>query len=534
MSSKVLSLNNESGFNKLVDYYQKNSSKPWYDWLKVKTVFPRPGKQGLVGLMTNKEGDEDEVIYVFKVSQYINYLVQHEFAVMKALNEISDFCPHFCRAVGGIICEVDPTNRKKGNPFEIGSPYIVEKEVLLMEYLHKSSKFYNYIRSDKVNEDIMYSTVKQTLMAIAIAQKKKQFSHYDLHSNNIMMKKCSRDLVFLYVLDENTQFCVATNGCYPVIIDFGFSFVDDMNGGPLWPTLGHTEVGFMSNGFDPIADPKLFLVTVSGEIHDSKHSKRSKKLLNITKNNFSSLPIDWGSGWDKDTEKSASDYVLEALEPFNDESKLFKNYDHYCIDILQTLVILPLEQQEIKNLDVSYIAFLHEFAKIEQEIGTPFYCLYILKGIVDAARTVRVDYSNKGSRKHAVDYFRITIHELIDGVAKYCRPKDIHYERMLCSLLCLAKNIEGILYDVINHRVNIKKKLYKQLPLKTVEELYAVIDLNIEDNYMFNNKTTIMVVDCMNETCTTVVPDETMISTMNSTASISRGNELYRMIENQK
>ena len=33
--------------------------------------------------------------------------------------------------------------------------------------------------------------------------------------------------------------------------------------------------------------------------------------------------------------------------------------------------------------------------KIENEIGNPFYNMYILKGIVDVAREVRVDYLHK-------------------------------------------------------------------------------------------------------------------------------------------
>lgn len=528
MSSKKASLTEESGFTKLASYYQKNQHRPWYEWLDVKTVFPRPGKQGLVGLLVAKE--DPNLVYVFKVSQYINYLVQHELAVMRSLNSLADYCPHFCKAIGGILCEVDPASRKEGNPFEMNSPYIVEKEVLLMEYLHKSYKFYNYIRSDRVTEDMLYSTVKQTLIAVAIAQRKNKFTHYDLHSNNIMMKRCNRDLVFLYILDEDNQFCVSTRGCYPVIIDFGFSYVGAMDDGPLWPTLGHTEVGFMSSEFDPIADPKLFLVTVAGEIHEKRHSKRSKKLRNITKNVFGQLNIDWDSGWDQDARKSASDYVINVLSKYNDESKLFKEFDHYCIDILQTLVILPLQDQPVENIKTSYVTFIHEFAKIEKEIGTPFYCMYVLKGIVDAARTVRVDYRNKDTRKHAVDFFRHSLHERIDGVAKFCRPKDIHYERMLCALLCLARCIEGILYQHVHQRMEKKREMYKRLPLRSAEQMVSVIDINIPDTYEFNPNTTVMVMDCMKENCYTITPSNEQIKILNDTASISRGAELYQML----
>lgn len=524
------SLNEESGFNRLVAYYQKNKDRPWTEWLKVEKIFPRPGKQGLVGLMSATE--DKSLVYVFKVSQYINYLIQHELTVMNSLNEIADYCPNFCRSVGSIICQVDPNKRKDGNPFECESKYKIEKEILLSEYLDRSYKFYNYIFSDKISEQALYSTIKQVLLGIAIAQKQKRFTHYDLHSNNIMMKKCSKDLVFLYVLDENNQFYVSTRGCYPVIIDYGFSYTGDMNGEPLWPTLNHTEVGFLSDRFDPIADPKLFLVTVSDEIHESKKSKKSRRLKNITKNIYAKLPIDWDSGWDNDTDKCATDYVLKKLVKYIKVSPLFKEYEYYCMDLIQTLIVAPLEKQKSDRIEIPFLAFLKEFTKIEREIGTPFYCLYVLKGIVDAARTVRADYTNVNTREHAVGYFRHAILERIDSVASYCRPKDIHYEKMLCGLLCLTKSIEGLLYEAMEMRMVEKREMYKKIPLQTPEEIIAAIDINIGDDYELNEKTTVLVIDNIKKSCYPLELTAQQKAEINSYESISRGAEMYKILQN--
>jgi hypothetical protein len=531
MSSKV-SLNEKSGFNDLQSYYNKNKDRNWDDWLVVQKIFPRPGKQGLIGLMVAKENDN--IVYVFKISQYLNYLVQHENEVMSCLNELSDFCPHYGRVIGTILCQIDPTKRKDGNPFEKDSKHTIEKEVLLMEYLQNTYKFNNYIYSPKISEYLLYSTVKQTLLAIAIAQRKKKFTHYDLHSNNVMMKKCSKDLVLLYILDESNQFCIPTHGCCPVIIDFGFSYSGNMDGGPLWQTLNHTDVGFTSDRFDPIADPKLFLVTVADEINDSKHTKNSKKLVNIVKNNYRKLKLDWDSGWDKDTKKCATDYVIDILENYSSISQLFRHQEYYCMDILQTLIVLPLEEQKYTNIEIPYTTFLKEFVKIESEISSPFYCLYVLKGIVNAARAVRVEYSKKSCRERAVSYFRHSTYEVIDSVVKYCRPKDIHFEKMLCSLLCLAKCIEGILYDAMFIRTAKKTKIYKKIPLKTPEEICAVIDINIEDTYEFNDKTTILAIDCIENSCYPVDLTEQQRTEINSYKPISRGSQLYEIINSKK
>ena len=422
-----------SGFDHLVTYFNKHKNTSWREWLEFDRTFDKHGKQGLVGLLKPIQDIDGEkpLKFVFKISQYINYLVQHEYTVMKGLNEISGFCPHFCKTVGTLLCEIDPQARKTGNPFLITTKHPIEKEILLTEYIDNSYKLYNYIRSDKIHEDVLYSTIKQVLMGIAIAQQKKKFTHYDLHSYNIMMKKCNKDVVFLYVLDEENQFCVPTHGHYPVIIDFGFSYIDTMKDGPAWASMAHTDVGFMSDRFDPISDAKLFLVTVSREIRSKRNNKKANKFKRLVKNIFSRLEIDWESGWDIGEEKGASDFATEMLQGYNTESNLFDNYDHYCIDLIQSLIILPLEEQKYTNINESYTAFLKEFVKIENEIGNPFYNLYILKGIVDVAREVRVDYQCKKSKDKALGYFRRSVFERINCVADYCNPKGIHFEKML-------------------------------------------------------------------------------------------------------
>jgi hypothetical protein len=526
-----------TGFSSLVEYYNKNKETNWMDWLEFDQTFEKHGKQGLVGLFRPKRKEilspnGKPLKFVFKISQYINYLVQHEYTVMKGLNEISPYCPHFCKAIGTILCEVDPTARKTGNPFQITTKHPIEKEILLSEYIENSSKLYNYIRSDKIGDNIIYAAIKQVLMAISIAQRKKQFTHYDLHSYNIMMKKCNKDVVFLYVLDEENQFCIPTHGNYPVIIDFGFSYISDMENGPAWPSMAHTDVGFMSDRFDPIADPKLFLVTVATEMRKIRNNKKSNKFRRIVKNIFGKLKIDWESGWDTTEQKGASDYATEMLKGYSVNSNLFDKYDHYCIDLIQSLIVLPMEEQKYSNIDQSYKAFLDEFIKIEHEIGNPFYNLYILKGIVDITREVRVDYLRPGkSREKAIKYFKESIFERVRCVANYCNPKGIKFEKMLCSLLCLSKNIEGVLFDVIEARMLVKETEYKKLSLQTPEQIYGAIEVNIPDKYVFNKNTTVFVMDCISEKCERLElsDDVSLFNKINNTHVLSRGSLLYNL-----
>ena len=138
-----LIINDKDNYLKLVEYYEKNNKKIWSEWLEVDTIFSRSGKQGIVGLMRLKENPD--IKFIFKLSQYINYLSYHEIIVMEGLNKLNSYCPHFSKCVGGIVCNTEPGIKNKGNPFDVTSKYPIEKEVILSEYINNSIKLYNFI-----------------------------------------------------------------------------------------------------------------------------------------------------------------------------------------------------------------------------------------------------------------------------------------------------------------------------------------------------------------------------------------------------
>lgn len=519
-------LTSSSSYFAIKDIIEKNINTPFDEWLEFVETFKNPGKQGLVGLLRIKGS---EYLVIFKISQYINYLAHHESIVMASLNKMKDYCPHFCSGYGVIKCLINPKNRKSGNPFEMSIDNI-EKDVLLLEYIDNNSvKLYSHIKSEKTSDDVIYSNIKQTLMAISIAQKKCELSHYDLHSLNIMLRKCDKDVVFLYVFDEDNQFVVPTRGYYPTIIDFGFSYVKEMEGGPLWPSMAHTDVGFLSDRFDWVADPKLFMVTISSDLESMRGNKKSKLFRTIVKNIFKPLSIDWEAGWDDVNEDGASIYVLELLNDVNVYSKLFTEYDHYCIDIICSLIIMPIEKQSYGNINIAYSSFLKEFSKIEKVISSSFLNICILKEIVDIARNVRPYYIEDDKRDLAIKYFRDELHVAISKFAKFCYPKDIQYEKMLCSLYVLSRCIEGVLYDVMENRVNKKVKEYKKLKLTSIEQMYGCIECNIPDTYNYNHNTTIFVFDVKNNISDafSLKRYKDDVEKINSTDNLCKGSILY-------
>ena len=349
--------------------------------LTLERIF-KSGKQGIAGNI-KKDGQST----TFKVSQCVNYLAENEFAVMTRLHDAIGYCPNFCVPKGLVPQKTEPRIEKGSNPFKINSRYPITKNVLLEEYI-EGDKMYKHIKYGTCSTQTIFSSVKQILSSIALAQQEVKFTHYDLHSDNIIMKPCAINDVMLYILNETNAFVVPTLGYMPVIIDYGFSYVDACDGKSLNCSMAHTNIGFFSDRFDWVSDPKLFLVTIFNELKDHRKSKLTKILENVTKNMFSPLTIDWECGWDDVKGKACADIVIAYLEkkhPLNN-SKLFDNHINFSVDLLCCLITLPIQEKPYDELVLSYSIFTKEFLKIEAEISSSQYNLYILKTLVDSAR----------------------------------------------------------------------------------------------------------------------------------------------------
>jgi len=151
--------------------------------------------------------------------------------------------------------------------------------------------------------------------------------------------------------------------------------------------------------------------------------------------------------------------------------------------------------------------------------------------MVDSARYVRSAYSDPQTEKDAVVTFRAQILATVDHVAKFCHIKNIHYEKLLCSLLVLSKNIEGVLYDVITSRMSEKNREYAKLPLQSTEQIYGAIEVNIPDNYVYNEKTSVCIVDCRSGTTDLYTIPVEELSHINKIQAMARGTYIWDLIK---
>jgi hypothetical protein len=99
-------------------------------------------------------------------------------------------------------------------------------------------------------------------------------------------------------------------------------------------------------------------------------------------------------------------------------------------------------------------------------------------------------------------------------------------------LILLTKNIEGILYDIIESRMEEKKVEYSKMPLKNIEQIYASIDVNISDNYVYNKNTVFIIMDCIKENFQIFEIPEDEIKNINKMKNMLRGTYVYDLYNN--
>jgi hypothetical protein len=170
---------------------------------------------------------------------------------------------------------------------------------------------------------------------------------------------------------------------------------------------------------------------------------------------------------------------------------------------------------------------INEFIKIENQISSPFYNLYVLKGITDAARHVRAAYMDKETRLDAIRTFRHDVHKRVQEVAGFCRLDKIHFEKLLCSLIVFARCMEGVMYGHMEARMAEKQREYNKLPLQSVEQIYASIEANLPDEYVYTKSTKVFIVDAHQEESVEYKIPETELRNVNKLHPMARGTYIY-------
>lgn len=471
----------------------------------------KSGKQGLVGLILDKS---DKTIKVYKFSTTLNQLGTHEYKIMKSLSTINQISPFFTQAYELVNCNINSNFEEANNPFELTTKYKYNVDVCISEYVGNARKLTSFLRHPKqVNDNIIISLLKQIFVGLLMAQKNVNFSHYDLHSENVLVQKCSYNDVYVWY-DHTLKrgYVVPSLGYIPRIIDYGFSYSDNLQGTSITSPLSFMKEGYFSVHPDQFADLRILGVCVLDDLY---HYRRDGYLFiylkRIIKNMFKDTNIDWESGWFVDNRSCAEKFLYENIATHEEYHKYFESPtidEHFysMLGCLQLLVNTPLDTDPLpdKSMPELFQEFMYGFKEFykhfiklehlfeenkEQEnvyVSNPDMGLYIIRSTVECILATRSNYLNPDPviSKGAVRTFQNTLYDIIRINKKLHLPK-INYAKYMVSIYVMVNAFQSLLYREYEYRKWYVCKQYATTGIESSNEVFQIIDtfLNIPYHY---------------------------------------------------
>lgn len=466
---------------------------------------------GIVG----KIGDDSNNVYIYKICKFFENSVQHEWNILQMLNKLRPYCPHFVYGVSYFDVMINDTFKRSENTFlKENDRKQIKKDVLLLEYVD-GEMFGPFLRRTQ-KKHLAFSLCKQTLIALMIAQYECSFTHYDCHTDNILIKKCPLNSVFLYVLQDE-KYLVPSYGYMPVIIDFGYSYNQNCHGTNMNTVCAYTHDGFTSAIYDNDKDFKVFLCHFSYRIVDYfKHSKNVRAIREYIEKLYSKeKKTDLDSGWDSLTEESISQLFENKIMKIFEKSDFdfFENESSHVISILEHLIELPFTQNSDDSTSELIRTLVAEFEKIEKCIKADYYKLYILYTMVRSATKNKKKYLSKDKQDDAVTNFRNDTLKAIDDVAKFANPRGIKWDKLLCALLCLGRAM-GKFYRL--KMSLLKDEKLKIKPDRNSKEIYHDLDQFMPTPFIYDEETIIYIFDTIKKETRTLHLNTPIITLLNN------------------
>ena len=542
------------------------------------TTFESKGVQGIVGILEHRE---TQTQIIFKLSIDIDRGVEHENKVTLQLNKLRDFCPNFVGNLGCVELPIsrsytyvntpedsdyedseDEENESKKEDSEDEEMEDLNKEDFKLfmddkEYLPTNVLFLEYVSPHSFDDYCRYadkallnSLILGVLCALGIAQKHLNFTHYDLHIDNILIKECEPEAVFIYKIDGNT-FVVPTFGFFPVIIDMGLSYCSSLEGQPTTSPIEHFDKGLQTSVFDKFNDVHHFLISAlyGVEYEEEEFYYLSTKMLFF----FRHLPILRKKGWKilpNNVLKLSMKYIVKTclglstgykpkekpkskieelrqqkIEKRNKEMNITEedsykkklglneipiwiDLDKDILSILSLGIPMPWKKEldeDIKNnfnndfdssIQWSFITLMKELQKFYEleehfeDINDLFFMLRELSTIVfENWNIINKDISKDTSKKLLNDYKRKLTPEFRDTVYR------LDWINTLVSCkYCL--NILSVLYTRnLQDNLTLIEEGYKKMPFNNVIDLIKFYIKNSSIRPVYNDKTILYIWD---------------------------------------
>ena len=327
----------------------------------------------------------------------------------------------------------------------------VDTEILLMEYISRDSLddiFDEHYKDRK----IIFSLLVQILFALEDAQQKIQFTSYDIHLSNILIKKVEIEKMNKYVIKQK-EYIIPTYGFLPVIIDFGSSYSKSVIGKPMKTKTYSYHKGIQSCIFDSLQDVHHLLVSAAESLenldYDLYYWFRTRVLYY-----FRGVPMRSVSGWKilpSDIEEEAA-LKLEKLCQFS----IWNNLYSKILNILNGLIILPLKPEiNDENFLATAISLFTELQKLRNSSLNDKDFLIKCKRIVQ-----EVNNYNTSDRFNSA--------MIASRLIKFTNTKNnIDLKRLYNSAVVFGKLLSSFYYNQVTVNTEVISKGYSQNYLRS-------------------------------------------------------------------
>jgi hypothetical protein len=471
---------------------------------------------------------------VFKISSDINLCVEHERDVLQALNSIRDWCPHFVGYLGYITVPIandfiyseKQHEEEEENIFERrcisdeeeykiepgtlrlweNSEDFTNRSMILMEYIGLPDCSLSYSLHHMGRYGSMQQNLAQMIMvlcALETAQQELQFVHYDTHLDNILLKSCNEDLVFVYKYANSNDFVIVpTLGHYPIMIDMGSSFCKNLIGDSVKTSISFYSSGLQPTVFDQLNDVHHFLFRCIDrlEMFNDRWRDIGTKLMHI----FRHLPLWRYKGWKKLPSNLLKRLLKTICNVYPDiiQNEFWHEYTYEIMDLLVISTTIHWKQDDgysanqdsLKcELEIAIRKLDHQLRMLDAFDGfdSDNDILLVIRELAELSRHVRVGENRELILpKDQEEKVRQAI-----GLSVGKLPSQFSLKEMVLTIYQLGRIFSHLLALYLRDNMELIHQAYCQIKLKRPLDAVRLLQQMVPFRYRINSNTIFRVFD---------------------------------------
>ena len=428
-----------NSFNSLM---VSNAKKPLKTWLEM-------------DLDQNLERGEQAFVYtlhsiefprlkcVAKISKFISdYTLSNELNILKRLEDAR--VPNVPRAYG--IFQIFVNYDTDHISFRSHGEGYFPAEMLLMEYMHHMMSLSKYL--EMAPRDQCMAAVKQVILTLAVAQERASFTHYDLHTFNILISNNTIDKYAIFQVGKE-EFRCEKKGIDICLIDFGCSYADCVDP-TLFCSLTFTRFGFFIDRYDGgTLDCIRFLYRIVDEINAPALKKVLQREASATK-----IGICTHKGW-LDKEEVHIPDLFHSKIAGQCEASWFLTSSSDWLDNLQIFLSAPLMFWELENEGALledcmnyFVAFIRE---LEEYSTNTMAISFVLRAFCCAINHYLQDFLSPETATIAAQCIEAELQDKLSGLIDNFAIK-VNYLEVIPAVIQLGRCYENFAAGEMSRR----------------------------------------------------------------------------------